>query len=647
MPTNSSRSSYDTLINEQSPNINYGDWNLVTVAGGVGDRRYAFLYFPGVPPAGSTITSATLRLWLQGSNWTGGPHTITARRVTDTWKESLLTWNRAAGSAVPLMGSPVNPGSEPVTGGADGQLVEIDVSLMLADIAAGERWYGIRLEVDTADGVARRIYSSEAADPARRPQLVVEWNRAPLAPVDMAPSGSRAVSVDQPVLTWVFKDREGDEQAEFQVQLSTSSTVDSAGAFTTPEFDSGWIASGNTQLDLAQTAYAGLADGATRYWIVRTRDVPGHVSPWSAVASFRRDTKGTLAIGSPLDGGTVDETTPTIVSTLSGRDQEAISYNLAEGDGTGRFVTVWSSGRFAADAAAGVPFEFSVPAGVIKRTGREYRLVVFSYDTVDREATPGDPAYIAAQSTFEFVRSATPSPVTSLTVTDEAPGVRLTFNRAAGVAQPDFFCLVVDGVRVYDRIDPLEYSEGGDPIAYSFVWYGATPNVQHTFEVEAVVDDAGLLKHSQANATQTHTLDLTKVGGVWIVDNFAAPYAPDDLPRRVRIRGAEVPDLKLGESSAIFYPIGRRDPVYIVDAIRGLEGSISGVVEAEDPAGAGFIENFAWMKLEQNVGRIFRLIFGDINVPVQLGKATNTHLDSHMRRRQVSVEVSQVGEFEQ
>ncbi|TKG58902.1 DNRLRE domain-containing protein [Prauserella endophytica] len=645
MPTNSSRASYDTLIYEAQANTNYGDWNLVTVCGGTGQRRYSFLYFPGIPPSGSTITSAKLRVWLQGSGWSGGPHTITARRVTDTWKESLLTWNRANGSAVPLMGSTTNPGSANVTGGVDKQLVEIDVSLMLADIAAGTKWYGIRLEVNTNDTVARRLYSSEASDPSLRPQLVVEWNQNPLAPVDMAPSGGRSVSVAKPVLKWVFKDREGDQQAEFQVQISTTSTVNSSGAFPTPEFDSGWIASSNSQLDLATTAYAGLTDGATRYWIVRTRDVPGLVSPWSAVQSFRRDTKGTLTLTSPLNGGTVDETTPPITSTLTGRTQEAISYSLSEVTPTGQLINVWNLGRFAAPAADGVPFTFNIPAGKITKTGQQYRLAVQSWDTIDRENIPGDPGSQVAQATFTFVRSATPAPVTTLTVTDEAPGVKLTFNRAAGQGAPDYFCLVVDGVRVADRIDPTDFSLGGNPIVYSMVWYGANANTEHTFEVEAVVLDGGVYKHSQSNATQTHTVDLTEVGGTWLVDDFDTLHVPADLPRRVRIRGAEVPDLEVGESSGTFYPIGRRDPVYIVDAIRGMEGPVSGVVEAEDPAGSDFIENFEWMKREENVGRRYRLIFGDINIPVQLGKAKNTHLDSHLRRRQVSVDVAQVGEF--
>lgn len=638
MPTNLTRSSFDTFTAEQFPNTNHGAWRKLNVSGGGGTRRYAYLWWAGKPPAGASVSSATLRLWLRGS-WSGGPHTITARKINATWKESLLTWNR---SGAGQMGSTVNPASVAVTGGVDGQEVELDVSLMMADIAAGEAFHGIRLEVNTT-GV-KALYSSEST-PTFRPQLEVVWNRAPLAPVDMAPTGGRSVSESHPVLTWVFKDREGDAQAEFQVQTSTSSTVTSSG-FTSVEFNSGWVASSEGQLDLSTTAYAGVSNGATRYWIVRTKDETGLISPWSAVASFRRDNKGGLVINSPVNGGTVDETTPSIVTTLTGAAQEAIAYRLWEENSTGQFVSVWSTGWFEAPAASGVSFQFGIPAGYIKRTGRDYRLDVWSRDTVDREATPGDPVHVPKSATFTFIKSATPSPVINLTVTDDAPGVKLTWNRSAASGHPDYWCLVVDGVRVYSRLDPVDFTQGGSPISYALVYYGAAANVPHEFEIEAVVDDAGRLKHSQANDIVVHTPDLTLVGGTWLVDDDQPPYPSDALPRRVRIRDAEVPDLEVGESSGIFYPIARRDPVIIVDAIRGHEGTLQGTVQADDPAGDGFIENFRWFKRPANVGRRLRLVFGDINIPIQLGKATDTHHDSHMRRHRISAEVSQVDEFE-
>lgn len=647
MPTNRSRASYDTFIHEGDANKNFGDWHLLTLAGNASNRRFALLYFGGLPPAGATVASATLRIWLKvgaTSDWSG-THTITARRMLPTWKESLITWNRA-GSGQLTTGS-TNPASAVVTGGTGGQMVEFDVSLMMADVAAGADYAGIRLEVNTNG--TKRIHSSESATPEFRPQLEIEWNRAPLEPTDLAPAGGRSVSIAKPVLTWNFRDREGDEQAEFRVLISTASTVDSAGQFTTNEFDSGWIVSGEEQLDLSTTAYVGISAGVTRYWQVRTKDVPGQLSPWSDPEEFTRTAKGTFTIDSPLDGGTVDETTPTITTTLS-LAQEALAYRLETADGDGGWMTTWDQPRFADSASAGVANSFSLPKGLLRRTGWQYRLKVWAWDTIDREGTPGDPVRYTDTATFTFVRSATPSAVTALAVVDETPGVKLTWNRAAAVSAPDYFCLMVDGERVFDRIDPADFSLGGDPIVYSMVWYGAQPNVSHTFEVEAVTLDLGKLKHSQSNATVTMTPDLAEaeVGGTWLVDDYDQTHTPATLPRRIRIRGAEVPDLQIGESSATYYPIGRRSPVIVVDAIRGLEGTVSGVVgqnDLDDPNSVGFLDNWEWAKLPENVGRRWRLVFGDINIPVQLGQASNTHADSHMRRHQVSVEVSQVAEF--
>lgn len=647
MATTDSRSTYDTYTAEAFPDANRGDWQLLRLRGPGGSQQFAYVYFPGVPPAGATALSATLSVWLRGANWSGGPHTLTAKLINAVWHEDKLTWNR---SGAGQMADPTPAASASVTGGVDGQRVDIDVSAHLAAVAAGHPWYGIRVEVDTADDF-RDLYSSEAPRLDVRPELVVEWSRPPSAPTDVAPSGGRSTSLALPTLTWRFTDPDGDAQQAFQVQIAAASTVDSSGAFVAAEHDSGWVTSALEQYDLSGTAYVGLADAAVRYWIVRTRDEYGLASDWSDPVEFRRDVKGSLVIDSPLDGGTVEETTPAITTTLTGRAQEAIAYRLWEDDGTGRFVSLWATGRFVAEAADGVPSAFAVPAGLIKRTGRDYKIDVWSYDTIDREATPGDPLQVAGSATFTFIQSAVPAAVTSLAVADETPGVKLTWSRAAGVSAPDFWALVVDGVRVFDRIDPAAVQVGGDPIVYEMLWYGAAPNIAHTIEIEAVVDDAGTLKHSQGNVTQLFTVDLTEVGGVWLVDDAETPYTPAGPPRTAWVRGGDVPDLQIGQSSATFYVVGRSDPVLIVDAIRGREGTISGTVGAnpyDDPGSDGFLANFAWMtQLPGNIGRRIRLIFGDVNIPVQLGQASDTHMDSHLRRHQVSVEVSQIGEFEQ
>jgi hypothetical protein len=161
--------------------------------------------------------------------------------------------------------------------------------------------------------------------------------------------------------------------------------------------------------------WAGISADADRWWIVRARDEMGNTSPWADVQAFHRTTKGTLAISSPPGGGTVEETTPPIITTLTGRTQEAISYLLEQFVAAdSEWVEVWSQGRRSAPANSGSAYSFGVPSGKITDLSTNYRLTVNSWDDQDRDATPGDPAYVQAQSTFTFARSATPSPVTVL-----------------------------------------------------------------------------------------------------------------------------------------------------------------------------------------------------------------------------------------
>lgn len=703
MPTNTSRASYDTFITEQWPSRNWGGMHQLQMSVGAGTQRFAFLYFSGMPAHGSTVLSATLRVWLRGSNWAGGPHTLTVKRVTGSWKESKLTWSSSGSSQ---LATATNAASASVTAGVDGQEVDIDVSAILADIAAGQAWYGLRLEVSTTNTGHLDLYSSESTITAQRPQLTVNWSRPPGAPIDLAPQGGAAVSISKPVLKWVFKDPDGDAQADYQVQIASSSATAADGSFTSPGFDTGWVSDSDTQFDtskgVARTAsvtttsasatitttaatfdsgdvgasitgtgipagatitavasatsatisasatasgtvtatitrtYAGISAGGTQYWIVRTQDVNGLASSWSVPAEFTQAAKGTLAISNPPNGGYVEETTPPITSTLTGQAQDAIAYMLEEQQSDGSYKQVWSSGRFTASAADGTAFSYDVPAGKLTKNGTNYRLTVWSYDTVDREATPGDPVYVAAQSVFTFNRSTVPAAVGSLTVTPQGPGVQLAFSRST---QPDYFALRVDNVLVFDRLDPVALNTGTG--TYGLLFYGATPNESHTFEVEAVVTDAGVLKHSESNPTVTLTPGVL---AMWLVDDSEAPYATNAAPHVVRIDGQDSQDFTIGETSNAYYPIGRRDPVTIVDAIRGLEGTVSGTITDDSN---GYVDAFRWAKSPDQAVRTWRLIYANTNMSVQLGSA---HLTPQPFGGEqvyaVSVDVVQVGDFQ-
>jgi hypothetical protein len=867
MPTTNLRASYDTRAKESTASTNYGEERVLAIRNLTSNNEYSFVSFSGLPDLGSVVSSATLRVWLRGANWSSGPHDVVARRITEKWKESQLTW-----SNVPAVDGGVSA-STSVTGGVDGQSVDINVTSILAGVMTGDLWYGFRLNTTTSvTTTQRQLYSSEAADPALRPLLIVEYSTLPDAPIDLNPTGGKRVSIAKPTFTWQFRDFDGDEQASFQLAINTTSTVQTDGSFAAPEYDSGWIPTSSEEFDsslsgtggalptfvaagtiasgtsditpglpagwakddvflvfcesgtadpapavptgyahvtgssvsttgtrltvfwkrataaesaplvadtgnhqsarmaafrgcrttgnpwevtqtsteavvdttgsatgptttqanclivvactsdfdvgaddtagysaftnaalgslteqidnrsaaagggtigvatgtkatagavgattytLANAAnkahlvialtpttsygptWAGISADATRYWIVRARDEMGNTSPWADVQGFTRTTKGTLAISSPTGGGTVEETTPPIITTLTGRTQEAISYLLEQFvTADNEWVEVWSQGRRAAPANSASAYSFGVPSGKITAAATNYRLTVNSWDDQDRDATPGDPMYVQAQATFTFARSATPSPVTVLTAAAEAnsgPGVKLTFNRAVGQAAPDYFALMVDSVRVMDRIDPADIIDGGSPIVFSMVYYGAEPLTSHTFEVEAVTFASGVLKHSQSNDTEVYE---PAPEGMWLLDANDPPYRPLAPPRRVLIRGTTT-SLGIAESGATYHAVGRRDPVTIIDAIAGYEGTVSGRIWADEVGGD--IATFKWMKRPRNIGRRLQFIAGGLSIPIELGVVDQLtpagDTPAGVRAYDVSFAVMQIDDF--
>jgi hypothetical protein len=629
MPTNTSVASYDVYTYHATPDMNYGTWTNLQVSGGSGMQSYSYLYFAGMPPHGASVASATLTVYLRdASTWTGGPYTLTANRVNDSWSESKLTWNRSNSDQ---LGASAHAATATVAANStDGTAVTFDVSGILSDIASGTSWYGLRLGITgDSSGTLRKVYGAETtAAPQFRPTLEIDWSIAPEAPSGLTPAGGQAVSVQLPTVSWNFKDQEGDGQAQLQVQTCLDNT------FGAVEFDSGWVVSGESQLDLSTTSYAGLSFGDTKFWRVRVKDTNGLTSPWSSVASFTRMSKGTLVLSNPPDGGTVEETTPPITTTLTGRNQTGIAYTLSVANSDGTWKEVWTVGRFAAAATSGTAFTFNLPKGLLTKTGIDYRLEVWSYDGVDRVATPGDSVSVKATAIFQFTR-ASQSPVTNLTVTGNGPGIEIAFQRSS---EPDFFALTIDDEIIYDRLVTSDYLTSAGH--YAITYYGLPANSQHKVSVEAVVNNAGVMQHSGTNPSVTAT---PFVSGIWLVDNAGAPFATGSLPRMVKIEGQESQSMAIGESSNIYYPVGRRDPVTVTDSIRGMEGTITGSMQ--DDAN-GYLDAFRWMKQPEQAGRIIRLIYDTVNIEVNLGAAQLTPEPYGEPTFDVSIDIVQVGTWD-
>lgn len=554
------RASIDTWDAEGAKQSNHGDDSRLALnAAGGADEKDAFIFFHRPFKQGDNVISATLTVYLHGA-W-GGSRDIRVDRVNEAWREDTLTWNNAPSDI-----DSADRATETVSGGSDGDAVEIDVTDMLATVSGGAAWFGFFLTLSAGGDLY--LHSSETTSRHRRPTLEVKFSTTPDAPTDLSPDG-HTIGRAKPRLNWAFQDRSGQSaQKSFQVQ------IDSADNFPSP-FDTGWVVTTKTQVDLNATAYGGVPEGSTRYWRVRARDDDGNTSAWSLVATMKKVAKGDVVITWPTDGGDVHTHTPNVTHTLSAGTQEATEYVLKEWDRVGaEWRTIYKRGK-----KTTTDTQFEIPKHLVKKedaiggVGHPYRIIVRVWDTEDRQHTAGDLAYSEDKNDFRFHRPAGDivDLIDATQLVPHAPYVRIRFHKPD--PQPVWFALRVtrpgaDPVFVDQRIDPLDLQNPvGPTYNYEYDYWNAIDGELTVYHMCPVVLDAGELKVITGNASASLETDLW---GVWIT----RPSTGDML----FIAGKGAISAAIGESSTAHMPIGRRAPVLITDSIRGYEGSVSGVL---------------------------------------------------------------------
>lgn len=573
--THAQRNATDAHVNSGKPSTNYADSKQLLLQTGVAT---AFLHFNRPFPLGATIVSATLRLYAKGS-WGISP-TLSVRRVTDRWAVSKINdSNRPTVSPVVA--------TKTQSSAADGDEWAFNVAAALQDVSNGAVWFGFRIETDNAN--AKYLYSSDAVD--FQPILEVTYSEAPQAPTTLSPSGSRAVSIAKPVLTFDFTDTSGSTDLQ-SVQVQ----VDAGGNFTTPAFDSGTVATTVPELDLATTAYAGLSAGVETRWRVRVQDAAGLWSPWSDVERWRRDLKGTLTITSPAasPNNKVAEWTPPLSWTLTGETQKAWRLLLVLDDDP--TVEVHDTGW-----TQGTATSYTLPKAVIE-DDEFYRMVLRIRDSKDREHTDGDPVYTEATRTFQFAEDPTPNPVTGLTAGTllPRPWVQLDWSRST---MPDSFSVVevVDGKnKVYDSdLDPTALLVSGT--SYRYVVKDSRPNRSHTWKVQAVVNG----KASASNPTVTKKTDIR---GLWLVDRDR------DIEVYLASPGRDLGEWAMAEDSAVLAPLGSERSVVVTQGLRGYENAVRGML-MDNEAGKTLEQwEDALLRIRSRPGQILTLSAGDESI---------------------------------
>jgi hypothetical protein len=585
MPEATVKSHSDTWVSQNAAHKNYGKGNRLWVRGaGSGLQRQSFISFAKPFPNNDALVVVSATLILRVKDDWAGSHDVTARRVTETWKEHRVTWTNAPSV------TDSNAATETVNAAADGDEVDIDVTDILGDVALGADWFGVRLELD--DDVGRTFYASDSPKGSYHPQLEVEWGFAPYPPTDLDPAGGQVVGIATPVLQWRFPDIvQENTQAASQVQISTSSS------FASPTYDSGKVS--NTVHRWPLAGETTIPDGSTRYWRVRTWDDQNRGSGWSDTARFSRVSKGVITFVNPGPSHTVDDLTPLVSWTFTG-NQDRVRLVLQERLPDKTLRQRWDSGQhhYLANHLT-VPNRKRHP---LIKSGRNYRFQLYIWDTEDRVGVSNDRAFSYAQIDFTYSRSGVPSSVGSLTATvlPIAPvAVVLTWTRAS---TPDWFALVANGEEVYHRLEPADYATG---VAgqYQFIYWGAEPREATTYEIEAVVSTGDHAQHSAGNPQRTVTTNPT---GVWLID--------DDADEAVALKGTDTPSITIGESGTTYDLVGNRMPVRIVDSIRGYEGSFAGMVTS-----AAARDTLLEMKGKD---KELRVVIANLNFPVYLEEVT-------------------------
>lgn len=613
-------SAIDAVARSDKPGKNFGAINRLQVSAGspqmIGHVQVS------TPRVVGVVQSAVLR-FTQAGLADAGNRTLSVRRITQTWREQRLTWKNRPTRVGTATDTAVVNGA-----GVNGRVVEFDVTDDVQAFVDGSA-PNFGWTIESSNGNAIVFYSSEAAG-TRGPTLVVTFSAQPEKPTDLDPVGAGVVAVDSPRLRWSFVDLGGDTTlAAIQVHLDTSPAgwTETAG-FPSPDFDSGTVPATVPELDLAATAYAGAAAGVETWWTCRHADGSGLWSPWSDPESFVFETVPDVDLVYP-DSGTVDDTTfPVAWDVADQARYQVLVHRLV--DGTPAAVT-WTTGPVD-DAAAR---EVLVPRGIIPGPGVPHLVEVRVWDDVLRVDQPGAPGYASASQEISY-DDTTEVPRVTLVETfpqTSQPGLRLRWRRAAA---PDAFAIWVDGAETVVGAPADFPGPGGD---YEHDLPDLAPQLEHTFEVKAIVDavhgtGVDITRASADNATIEAT--VTPVA-VWLID-------PDDPGRSVRFHqepGSDIVTTTMPEATSRFEPVGSSTVVEVTTALRGIEGALEGGILATHGELTAEELRTRMLAIKSDRLRAYTLVWGTHRLAVRLRNVNITYVDiPGAHRYRVSFEFS-------
>ena len=531
----------------------------------------------GIPadiPSNAAILSATLSIYQYGA-YTSASTTLQVVKNTVNWTVSKATWSKA-----PATGGTVRAVTKAAS--PSGTLWNFDVTADVQGWLAGGANYGWRF--NTTAGTVRQIRGS--ASPYAKPQLTISYLTPTDAPIGLSPAGNQAVSIAKPWLTFIAPPD------------TTAVNVVIDATMTAPyDWDSGDIPAVAGAVNLATTAYPGLADGQSVYWRARTKSAFGY-SAWSTWAQMQRVLKQPVVITSP--GDTTDDTTPPILWNATGQ----MSWQVVVTDSKGAKVA--DSGRI-----VGSDDEWTPPKAV-GTDGGSATAEVRVWDAVDRVATAGDTTYSSTTQKFTLTGTATVTPANTVTAANDGFTPAVTI-KATRNNVPDSWRVYRDGTEIVKDLEsPLTYTD-----------WGAAPNHPHTYQAFPVTNGKRAAVSPAAKLTPT-------CHGIWLID----PVSPTD---RAVIWGMDPGEFNAVELAVIHQPIAG-PPVRRVAYRPPLSGSLSG--DLVDVPGYPADTQIAVLYDFKGDDRDLRLVVGDRNLRVRIGDLTIAPIPESGRERHSIVSFS-------
>jgi hypothetical protein len=249
------------------------------------------------------------------------------------------------------------------------------------------------------------------------------------------------------------------------------------------------------------------------------------------------------------------EATPPISWTFTGRTQKAYQVSVQKSDGGKTWL--WTSGKITSTATT-----VTVPANTLKWNNILYYVQIRIWDTIDREATPGDAPYVESLQLVRYLYDATINPVTSLVGTKDTryAGMVLTWSRAT---MPDNWNIYRDNKVIHTNTGVGLLVSGQN---YTYTDWIPDPRKACTWTVVAVVNGKG----SSPNPTVVDT-----------VVPVTATLSAKDGSNPVLIWNYQH-DMSLTEMSSVFQPAGSSPPIIITQSEHGYQGKLSGLL-ADNP----------------------------------------------------------------